>query len=69
MQQELCSTHDDLQKKEQKPALTDHAPSGTLNEVTESGWIDSTSLMKFIKHFVTHLLKQFKPSVKHNGWS
>ena len=36
----LCSNHDDLQKKEQKPALTDHAPSRTLNEITESGWIN-----------------------------
>ena len=33
----ISSTHDDLQKKEQKPVLTDHAHSGTLNEITESG--------------------------------
>ena len=35
-----------------KLSLTDYAPPGTLNEVTENGWIDATSFMAYLQHFV-----------------
>ena len=31
-----------------KLSLTDYAPPGTLNEVTENGWIDATSFMAYL---------------------
>ena len=41
-----------FKRKNKKLSLTDYAPPGTLNEVTENGWIDATSFMAYLQHFV-----------------
>ena len=37
-----------IKRKNKKLLLTDYAPPGTLNEVTENGWIDATSFMAYL---------------------
>ena len=41
-----------FKRKNKKLLLTDYAPPGTLNEVTENGWIDATSFVAYLQHFV-----------------
>ena len=41
-----------FKRKSKKLLLTDYAPPGTSNEVTENGWIDATSFMAYLQHFV-----------------
>ena len=43
-----------FKRKRRKDDLTEHAPSGTLNEVSDSGWINTELFMEYIKHFSKH---------------
>ena len=44
-----------FKRKNKKLSLTDHAPPGTLNEVSENGWINADIFLNYIKHFVKHV--------------
>ena len=41
-----------FKRKNKKLSLTDYAPPETLTEVIENGWIDATSFMAYLQHFV-----------------
>ena len=41
-----------FKRKNKKLLLTDYAPPETLNKVTENRWIDATSFMVYLQHFV-----------------
>ena len=41
-----------FKRKNKKLSLIDYAPLGTLNELTENGWINATSFMAYLQHFV-----------------
>ena len=41
-----------FKRKNKKLSLTDYAPPATLNEVTKNDWIDATSFMAYLQHFV-----------------
>ncbi len=43
-----------FKRKRRKDDLTEHAPAGTLNEVSDSGWINSELFMTYLKHFAKH---------------
>ena len=43
-----------FKRKRRKDDLTEHAPIGTLNEVSDSGWISTELFMEYIKHFSKH---------------
>ena len=44
-----------FKRKRRKTELTDHAPAGTLNEVSDSGWIETGLFMRYMEHFVAHV--------------
>eukprot|EP00794_Sanderia_malayensis_P008380 gene8380-9279_t len=44
-----------FKRKNKREDLNDHAPPGTLNEVSENGWIDSSTFMSYMKHLVKHV--------------
>ena len=44
-----------FKNKRKKEDLTDHAPPGTINEVSDSGWIETELFMRYMKHFVDHV--------------
>ena len=43
-----------FKRKRRKDDLTEHAPVGTLNEVSDSGWINIGLFMSYLKHFAKH---------------
>ena len=44
-----------FKRKYVKPELTDHAPAGTLNNVSENGWINGPLFVSYMEHFVKHV--------------
>ncbi|XP_057312355.1 uncharacterized protein LOC130653871 [Hydractinia symbiolongicarpus] len=43
-----------FKRKRKRQDLTEGAPVGTLNEVSDSGWINTELFMTYLKHFAEH---------------
>ena len=56
-----------FKRKNKKISLTDYIPPETLNEVIENGWIDATSFMAYVQHFVKFIQSSKSYPVIMNG--
>eukprot|EP00794_Sanderia_malayensis_P019725 gene19725-21671_t len=44
-----------FKRKNKRKDVTDYAPPGTLNEVSDNGWTDSSTFMSYMKNLVKHV--------------